>query len=332
VSVPAFLAELGSRDIRIWADGDRLRCSAPSGALTPELRDQLQQRKDDILEFLRSGEALARQPRAIVPLQPNGSRTPVFAVPGHNGDVFCYRTLVRHLNDDQPFYGLQPPGLDGQSVPRTRVEDLAGYFATQIRAFHPEGPYIVAGFCTGGTIAFELARQLLQHGAAVSVLALFGAAYPTSYRFLPQLRQHVNHQVQRVVKHARALGSALAEGRRSYIADKLRQRELRRTAERAAALDPVLAERAKVERATVAAVRRYVPGHFAGRVSLFLPDRKWTRSADAPLRWRSVAQCSEQYFGPEGCNGDTMLREPYAAAFAGLFRQCCEKHAREFAS
>ena len=147
--VPALLAELRSRDVQIWADGDRLRCSAPADVLTPELRDQLQQRKHDILGFLRSGEALARQQRAIVPLQPRGQRIPVFAVAGHNGDVFCYRALAQHLGEDQPFYGLQPPGLDGHSEPLARIEDLAAYFAAQIRAFRPGDPYIIAGFCAG---------------------------------------------------------------------------------------------------------------------------------------------------------------------------------------
>jgi len=266
-------------------------------------------------------------PRAIVPLQPHGEHTPVFAVGGHNGDVFCYRVFARHLGDDQPLYGLEPPGLDGQSEPLTRVEDLAAYFAAQIRAFRPEGPCVIAGFCTGGTIAFEVARQLLQERAAISFLALFGAPYPTSYRRLTQLRQRVGAQVDRVVGHTRALTSLSAEGRRSYIAEKLRQRKARRAAEPPPQPpDAVLELRAKVERATLAAARRYTPGRFAGRVKLFLPSQQWVRSAerigDAPLRWRSVAQHAEEYVGPDGCDGDNMLLDPHAAAFAELFRQC----------
>ncbi len=327
--VPAFLAELRSRDIQVWADGDRLRCNAPAGVLTPELRDRLQQRKNDILEFLRSAGALAQQPRAIVPLQTRGKRTPVFAVPGHNGDVFCYRALAHHLGDDQPFYGLQPPGIDGDSEPLARVEELAAYFAAQIRAFRPAGPCIIAGFCTGGTIAFELGRHLLQERAAISFLALFGSPYPTAYRVLPQLRQRLVHEVERVIKHTRALASASFGERRLYIAEELRQRKARLSAERSAALDPVLVLRARLEDITVTAVRRYTPGHFAGRVSLFVPSREWLRSGDEPLRWRSVARDTEEYFGPDGCNSDIMLREPHAPAFAELFRQCREKHVME---
>ena len=74
---------------------------------------------------------------------------------------------------------------------------------------------------------------------------------------------------------------------------------------------------AKVERATLAALSRYVPGHFAGRVNLFLPSRE-LGSDHVMLRWRSVARRTEVYFGPDGCDGDAMLREPYAPRFAEL--------------
>src|SRR5881394_3001848 len=109
MTVTALLAELRGRDIQIMAEGDRLVCNAPANSLTPELRVQLQQRKKDILNFLRSADELSRQQRAIVPLQPHGWRIPVFAVAGHNGDIFCYRALAQRLGENQPFYGLEPP-------------------------------------------------------------------------------------------------------------------------------------------------------------------------------------------------------------------------------
>jgi len=322
MSVPALLAELRGRDIQVWADGDRLKCNAPAHVLTPEVRDQLQQHKRDILEFLRSAGELARQQRAIVPLQPRGNDTPIFAVAGHNGDVFCYRALAKHLGDDQPFYGLQPPGLDGHSEPLARVEDLAAYFAAQIRAFRPDGPCIIAGFCAGGSIAFELATQLLQQHVPIRFLALFGAPFPTLYRPLPQLRLRLRHQLERVVRHSRALASLSIGELRLYVAERLHNLRAQRAVERPANTDPVLVHRARVERVTIAAARRYLPRYFAGRVSLFLPCKEWRHSLAEPLRWRSVAQNAEEYSGPDGCNTDTMLREPYAPAFAVLFRQC----------
>jgi thioesterase domain-containing protein len=226
------------------------------------------------------------------------------------------------LGDDQPFYGLQPPGLDGHDEPLTRVEDLAAYFAAQIRAFQPRGPYIIAGYCAGGTVAFELAQQLLRDGAAISFVALFGSPYPAYFRLPTQLWQRLAQQAQRIRKHAHELASQSWGGRRRYLAEKLREHIARRNAEETRALDPVLVLRAKVERATLSAVRRYTPSHFAGRVSLFLPGRQWLRSGVAAQHWRSVAQRTEEYFGPDdSCHSYDMLREPNAPAFAELFRR-----------
>jgi thioesterase domain-containing protein len=314
-----FLAALRERDIQISADGERLRCNAPGGALTPELRDELRQRKAEILEFLRSAESLAGQQPGIVPLQPHGTAAPIFAVAGHNGDVFCFRALAQHLGNDQPFFGLQPPGLDGNREPLSRVEDLAAYFASQIRAVRPEGPYVIAGYCAGGTIAFELARQLVRDGAAVQVLVLFGSPFPTSYRFWPQVRQRAGLLAKRVARHALALKSLSAAEQWNYVAERWRNLKAERMAQRRAAPDPVLVWRDKVGRATLAAIRRYKPGLFSGRLSLFWPCKEV--GGDALAQWPSVARDIGKFFGPDGCDGANMLREPYAAAFADLFRR-----------
>jgi thioesterase domain-containing protein len=318
-----FLEKLRGSDIQVWAEGDRLRCNAPAGALTAELRNELQLRKNEILKFLRSAEALAQQQRAIVPLQPRGTGVPVFAVAGHNGDVFCFRAIAHHLGADQPFFGLQPPGLDGNHEPLTRVEDLAAFFAAQIRKVRPDGPYIIAGYCAGGTIAFELARQLIRDGAPVRALALFGSPFPTSYRRLPQLRLLCSQVIGQVVRHTRAFFSLSTVELRAYIAERLRNIKTERAARHTAAADPVMEWRAKVGNATLAAIRRYVPGSYAGRLALFWPCQQCT--GNALTQWPSLAQRTEKYFGPDGCDGATMLREPYAATFAGLFRQCAGK-------
>lgn len=51
------------------------------------------------------------------------------------GDVFAYRALAPRLGEDQPFYGLQPPGYDDGTVPMTRVEDLAGITVQRLVLF-----------------------------------------------------------------------------------------------------------------------------------------------------------------------------------------------------
>ena len=333
MSVAPFLLELRSRDIRIWPEGDQLRCSAPAGALTPELREHLRQRKKEIVQFLSAAEAAARQQRAIVPLQPRGGRMPVFAIGGHNGDVFCYRALAEHLGDDQPFFGLQPPGVDGRNAPLASIEDLASYFATQIREFDPHVSCIVAGYCAGGTIAFEVARQLRQHGADIPFVALFAGQYPTWYGPLSQRRQRLIDMLKRVRVHSRALMSLPSAERRTYLVDRLRRSFSRRDDATGSAPDPVLIFREQVKQATMLGISRYRPQYYDGRVSLFLPNSGWLRSATAVRRWRPLARDIEEHIGPDGCPAEEMLLEPHVGAIAELFRRRCdERHDRVMAA
>lgn len=323
MSVGTLLEELRRRDIELRVSGTRLLCSAPPGVLGPELQAQLRERKQDLLDFLNAAQRLAARPPAIVPLQPAGRRTPIFAAPGHNGDVFCYRALVGHLGDEQPFFGLQPPGLDGHSPPLTSVEQLAGYFAAQIRAFQPSGPYILAGYCAGGTIAFELARQLVAQGAEVRCAVLFGSACPTWYRRLPQLRQRAIEQSARAGRHLRALFTLSWAELQDYVADKRRLRLSRQAAARRRAADPVMALRAAVEEATLQAVEHYEPRRFAGRLCLILPNRQWRHAADRWLGWPpALAAQVEEYCGPDGCENDEMLLAPNVAPFAAFLQRC----------
>jgi thioesterase domain-containing protein len=320
LSVATLLEELRSRDIQVWPEGDQLRCNAPAGVLTPDLRAALRERKGDIVQFLQSAASLARQQRAIVPLQQHGSRIPVFGVPGHNGDVFSYRALSQHLGLDQPLFGLQTPGLEGQQ-PFTTVEDLASYFAGQIRGFHRGGPLVIAGYCAGGTVAFELARQLVAGGLDVRMLAMFAGAFPSYYRRGPQRREKIGLNARRVSRHIRVLFSKSPAGVRTYVAERVsRIRESRNTQP-----DPVLKLRDNLKRVTAEAVSRYEPRFFDGRMSLFIPSRNAVLPRQAIVSWAPFARETSEYCGPDGCEGDVMLLEPHAPAVATLFQNALNK-------
>lgn len=309
------LAELRKLDVSVALDGDRLRLDAPAGVLTDEHKRDLAQRKPEVVAFLREAQRLAVQQRAIVPLQVTGTRAPIFAVAGHNGDVFAYRALVQHLAPVQPFFGLQPPGLEEGSTPLTSVEDMARYFAEQIRAFRPAGPLSIAGYCAGGTVAFELARQLTDAGADVTNLILFGAPYCTSYRPLRIRAAQARYLAERSVTHARALLSIPATERRQYLSARLRRLMPHRAAEIS---DPVLIRRRSVEETTMAAVRGYTPAPCGCHLDVMLPYSSWRQSWARPLHWGRSAVSTAVFAGPDDCTGDIMLLPEHAATFAAL--------------
>jgi thioesterase domain-containing protein len=324
VTAADLLAELRKLDVHVVLDGDRLRLNAPAGVLTDEHKRDLAQRKSEVIAFLREAQQLAAQQRAIVPLQAAGTQTPIFAVGGHNGDVFAYRALAHHLGPDQPLFGLQPPGLEEGSEPLTRVEDMARYFAEQIRAFRPVGPVSIAGYCAGGAIAFELARELTNAGACVTNLILFGAPYCKSYRRVQWTMARARYFTSRSVTHARVLRTLPAAERGRYLTERVRVL-LPLDADEAS--DPVLIRRGAVEEATMAAVRAYSPEPSGSHIDFMIPCESWKRSWAHPLRWSRLAASTTVFVGPDDCTGDTMLKPQCAATFAAFVAQAQQHHA-----
>ncbi|MEM7344017.1 MAG: amino acid adenylation domain-containing protein [Chloroflexota bacterium] len=109
----------------------------------------------------------------IVPIQRRGTKPPLFFVPGPAGNPIYLYPLARHLGSDQPFYGLQSPGLDGSTEPLATIEAVAAHFVTAIQQIQPEGPYYLGGHSAGGKVALEMAQQLLHQGHQVAMLAIF---------------------------------------------------------------------------------------------------------------------------------------------------------------
>ncbi len=114
----------------------------------------------------------------LVPLRSNGSRKPFFCVHGHRGQVGNLRSLSMHLSSEQPFYALQLEGLDKQIQPPTTMSEMANQYISEIRIVQNKGPYQLGGYCYGGLVAMEMARQLQQVGESVSLLALIDTKCP----------------------------------------------------------------------------------------------------------------------------------------------------------
>jgi thioesterase domain-containing protein len=57
---------------------------------------------------------------------------------------------------------------------------MASHYLDAIRTIQPEGPYMLGGLSFGGTVAFEMARQLKATGEEVALLALLDT-FPGKY-------------------------------------------------------------------------------------------------------------------------------------------------------
>jgi amino acid adenylation domain-containing protein len=128
--------------------------------------------------YLRRGAPAAWPPR-IIPIQPEGPRTPFWAI----GAGATFRAVAQHLGSDQPVLGVLLEDADVARLgPPYRVETIAAEIVRLIRQQQPAGPYQLGGHSLQGLFAFEAARQLLALGQEVRLLALFDTYLPNLVR------------------------------------------------------------------------------------------------------------------------------------------------------
>jgi amino acid adenylation domain-containing protein len=77
-SIETFLSDLANQDIKLWMDGDRLRCNAPQGVITPDIQTELKNRKAEIIQFLDQlgSEEQVSPTRTIIPI-PRDTQLPL---------------------------------------------------------------------------------------------------------------------------------------------------------------------------------------------------------------------------------------------------------------
>jgi acyl transferase domain-containing protein/thioesterase domain-containing protein/acyl carrier protein len=116
---------------------------------------------------------------ALVHIKPLGSKPPLFCVHAIGGEVLPFQPLAATLSADQPFYGLQ--WVHDQDGPRfPSIAMLATRYIKAVKQVRPNGPYMLAGYCSGALIAWEMAQQLTAGGDRVGLVVLIDHALPVA--------------------------------------------------------------------------------------------------------------------------------------------------------
>ena len=115
---------------------------------------------------------------SLIALTTTGTRPPIFCVTAGDGNTIGFGALARRLGPDQPFYALQPRGLDGRVLLHRNVEGMASHYVTRIRRVQPHGPYVLGGRCFGTLVAYEMTRILEAEGERVALLLSLDSVGP----------------------------------------------------------------------------------------------------------------------------------------------------------
>jgi amino acid adenylation domain-containing protein len=245
---------------------------------------------------------------AIVAMQPEGSRPPLYFVHGLGGTVMRFHDISRQMAPDQPFYGIQAQGLDGKRPVLDHVEDMAELYLKDLREAQPEGPYYLGGYSFGGLVALEMAQRLRAEGQDVALLAMvdtYVVGQPAS-----------DSLVQRFF--ALSFDQKIA-----YV--KRRATRYRKGIKRRFDMLNMPAPLKAVREACARAEQRYRPQAYSGSIALFRATDKGLRGLDgAEGGWRKYALGGVEIHEIEGDHGN-IVNEPKVRELAAAMKAAIDR-------
>jgi acyl-CoA synthetase (AMP-forming)/AMP-acid ligase II/thioesterase domain-containing protein len=241
----------------------------------------------------------------VLLLQPHGSLTPLFCIPGAGDDPYGFRHLAGLLGRARPFYVLRDPERGACTV-----EDAADHLVDAVVEKQAHAPFLLAGHCYGGIVAFELARRLEQRGERVALVALFDSPTPG----YPRPARHWKQYCRRALSFPFDAQTTLRDV--ASHAEWLLRVARRRLPRPRAPVDG--AQAPSPAGAREAAARAYRPGPLLAKVAVFLADGEHhsTRIVeDSRLGWRDFARGGFEVFRVPGKH-DSILSECHVGNLA----------------
>lgn len=268
--------------------------------------------------------------RSLVPIQSEGKKPPLFLVHGAGGNVLIYRELANRLAPDQPVYGLQAKGLSGKETAFARIEDMASYYLDEVLEMQPEGPYLLGGYCMGGTVAMEMAQQLSAMGKQVSNLIFF-----ETYNFSkipPQSSMDkINYYLQKIDFHLRNFLLLDSNNKKKFFKEKSRVARARKEVWAGLLLSKFGHHISsnnnngnalyQLWETNDRAADNYVPKPYNGRITHFMPLKEYTHHLGPDLMWDKIALGTIKKITlpvyPAG-----MIVEPFVPLLAKELKKC----------
>ena len=236
----------------------------------------------------------------LVIVQPGRKSIPLFCIHGAGGNVLLYRDLAIQLGPHQTVYGLQSQGMDGTRPILGSIEEMATQYAKAIRDTYPQGPYLLLGYCMGGTLAFEIAQQLVRQGQQVELVAML-ETYNWMKEPAPTFFSKLRDKFQQIEFHIRNYFLLPRQERKLFFRAKWAELKRRRKVWRgrffggfksrkalpAEASTKALAE---VWRLNDQASESYKPQKYPGRIISYLPMKEYKSHTHPGMDWQDLAR------------------------------------------
>lgn len=279
----------------------------------------------------------------LVGIQPTGSKPAFYCVHPAGGNVLCYTDLSRCLGADQPFWGLQDPGLIGEHPGFSSIEQMASFYIQEVTAPQQQGPYFLGGWSMGGLVAYEMAQQLRRQGQEIGLLVLLDVAVPTPFEEpVTPSSNRVQAMATVIAEIGRArkkdvhisvdvLEKLQADEQMTYILEQFQQAGETISKDELLAVFEYAQRYARVNEANMAALRSYRPQPYPGQITLLrvaTPDSTLAENApaygDAAYGWGHLSPKPVQVYPIPG-EHRVMVYDPYAPRLAEVLGHCIDQ-------
>ncbi len=272
---------------------------------------------------------------SLIVIQPKGSKPPLFCIHVLGRGLKFYRPLANHLGSEQPLYGLAAQIMDKKYAPPNRVEDLAAHYIKEMRILQPEGPYFLAGVSFGGSVAFEMAQQLVAQGQKVALLALLDTYASETVNQISsgeRFSAHWNKFLQLGPTYVLKKAKDNVKGKIQKFNHKLNHSLNKIGCKLYLGIGRPLSNNLQdftFQQENIQASRNYVPQVYPGRVALFrsrdqIIDVDVSSCRDPQLGWGKLAAGGLECHEVPGTHLG-MLQEPHVQVLAEKLTACLDK-------
>ncbi len=262
--------------------------------------------------------------KSLVPIKPEGKKTPLFFVHGAGGNILLYKDLVKYLDQEVPFYGLQSVGLDGQDNMLETIEEMSEHYLKEIKTVQPTGPYYLGGYCMGGTIAMEIAQTLYKQGEHVEAVFLLETY---NWCALPSRNalDRFYYSYQKIVFHFNNLLMLKWNEKKLFLSNKWNELKSRKSIWLAQIKNSINSTKltrqsyhailAKIWEQNDKAAFQYKSNKYKGKVYQFLPMKRYQIHSTKLADWDRIVPEIKVTNLPVYAAG--MLVEPFVKSLAG---------------
>lgn len=188
-------------------------------------------------------------------------KTPLVMIHATPGDVLGYSNLATELPRSLPCIGVVSRGLHLPDEAHGSIEEMAAAYIEALRPRLEGHPWILGGWCYGGIVAYEMARQLVAAGEPAPLVILIEAFAETP----------ADPSQAKQLRLAKLSGLLKLPMKRKISFLKQRFAGNEESATPAEPADDGFS-RSKIYQANMSAIARYFPQSYQGELQVLLSD------------------------------------------------------------